>query len=1016
MMAKVSLRIYDREIESLIEQHHLDEAIAHCCHILKTYPKYLETYRLLGKSFLEGKNYNDAVDIFSRVLVSVPDDFVSHVGMSIINDDQNKLDHAIWHMERAFESQPSNAAIQGELQRLYGRRDGVAPPKIRMTRGALAHMYVQGELYSQAISEIRVVLQQDPQRADLQVLLATAYFRNGQKADASDICTQLLKRYAYCFDANRVLVELLPGSDREENTQVYRMRIYELDPYATFTKGSVFNSGDVADAAVSLGRLEYAGQDVSPVQDWSASLGAGLVPAASSDQQPDWLRSGVSASGTDDQSFDQTQDKPASVSQPQEDIPDFLRAAGWGESSDAVGEASSAFDSSGAAEEISPAELPEWMKAMAPSQPSQSAAPLPPAAQPDDSANWPAGLGDAGAASAAQPAEDSPFGASAGGGQDTPDWLKGVGEEVQTLQSSSLGEPVASQVDMPDWLSGSGNEPQAASQPASMDETSAWLKNLGDDQSAPAQPTASSDMPDWLGGLGGDQQSAPVQPTESSDLPDWLGGLGGDQQSAPVQADSSSDMPDWLSGLDADQADKVQMDSFTPEQITPVPAESLDTLGASAKEQDDAVSWLESLASKHGAKPEELVTDPNSRSDIAPDWVDQARDIAQSQPPAPVVPQKPDATLENLGASAQEQDDAVSWLESLASKHGAKPEELVTDPNSRSDIAPDWVDQARDISQSQSPAPVVPQKPDASLDTLESSAQDDIGAWLREQDKDDAAQDLFAPKQTEQKPATAGSADDQETSDWLASLAADSTAQPSDRNSSPLGDSKPIWDEPALAQNAPAESIQQEPIFKETPDTPASANLPDWLSGLDNEPQKSAKSTADNIPSWLAAEEETLNSEFQSKPEPEPEPILPSDWHPVEPPTHEIETPPVQPQELTWKTQPAPEPVQPKAAKSTPKPAARARSAAATPKSAEAALSQAQSELSRGDIPSAMEHYAKLIKKGRFLDEIIRDLRDALYRYPIEVSIWQALGDAYMRSNRLQEALDAYTKAEELLR
>jgi cytochrome c-type biogenesis protein CcmH/NrfG len=63
-----------------------------------------------------------------------------------------------------------------------------------------------------------------------------------------------------------------------------------------------------------------------------------------------------------------------------------------------------------------------------------------------------------------------------------------------------------------------------------------------------------------------------------------------------------------------------------------------------------------------------------------------------------------------------------------------------------------------------------------------------------------------------------------------------------------------------------------------------------------------------------------------------------------------------------------------------------------------------------------MEHYARLIKKGRFLDDAIRDLRDALYRYPVEVSIWQALGDAYMRSNRLQEALDAYTKAEELLR
>ena len=79
-------------------------------------------------------------------------------------------------------------------------------------------------------------------------------------------------------------------------------------------------------------------------------------------------------------------------------------------------------------------------------------------------------------------------------------------------------------------------------------------------------------------------------------------------------------------------------------------------------------------------------------------------------------------------------------------------------------------------------------------------------------------------------------------------------------------------------------------------------------------------------------------------------------------------------------------------------------------------LGSARNELSRSNIPGAVQTYEKLIKKGRFLEEIIFDLREALYRYPVEVSIWQALGDAYMRANRLQDALDAYTKAEELLR
>ena len=86
-MAKVSLRIYNRDIERLIEQRQVDEAIAHCRHILKTFPKHLETYRVLGKAYLEARRYNEVVDVFSRLLMAVPDDFVAHVGLSIIRDE-----------------------------------------------------------------------------------------------------------------------------------------------------------------------------------------------------------------------------------------------------------------------------------------------------------------------------------------------------------------------------------------------------------------------------------------------------------------------------------------------------------------------------------------------------------------------------------------------------------------------------------------------------------------------------------------------------------------------------------------------------------------------------------------------------------------------------------------------------------------------------------------------------------------------------------------------------------------
>ena len=289
-MAKVSLRAYNHEIEAMIDRGHLDEAVAHCKHILKTFPKHLETYRLLGKAYLEYKRYPDAADIFSRVLVAVPSDFVANVGMSIIRDEENKLDDAIWHMERAFETQPSNAAIQSELQRLYGRREGVQPPRIRMTRGALAHMYVQGELYPQAISEIKGVLKEDPGRNDMQVLLARAYYRSGLKNDAAEAASAVLRSNPYCLDANRVLVEIL-GVDHPESVQTYRQRVVELDPYAAQVTGSIFSSNEVPDAAVTLEHLDWNGQPVGMQSDWETKQAISLESGQRQDEQPDWLKS-----------------------------------------------------------------------------------------------------------------------------------------------------------------------------------------------------------------------------------------------------------------------------------------------------------------------------------------------------------------------------------------------------------------------------------------------------------------------------------------------------------------------------------------------------------------------------------------------------------------------------------------------------------------------------------------------------------------------------------------------------
>src|SRR5512136_60232 len=125
-------------------------------------------------------------------------------------------------MELAYEAQPSNAAIQDELRRLYGRRDGVQPPKVRLTRGALARMYAKGGLYDQAIAELRSAISEDPNRPDLQLLLAQMFFQTSQRVEAVDTCINILKKMPLCLEANRILAISLPdaeGSDAVKNSR-----------------------------------------------------------------------------------------------------------------------------------------------------------------------------------------------------------------------------------------------------------------------------------------------------------------------------------------------------------------------------------------------------------------------------------------------------------------------------------------------------------------------------------------------------------------------------------------------------------------------------------------------------------------------------------------------------------------------------------------------------------------------------------------------------------------------------
>ncbi len=639
-MNEIPLRAYNREIEEALDQKFTEEAIAHCRHILKVFPKYIDTYRLLGKAYLESRRYGNATDIFQRVLSSIPDDFVSHVGMSIIREDEGNLDAAIWHMERAFEAQPYNLAIQEELRHLYGRRDGMEPPKIRMTKGALARMYGKSDLYDQAIAEIRSNLVEDPKRADLEALLAQMYIKNGQQAEAIQVCSSLLKRLPYCLEANRYLSQIFSTGERSDEFKTYRQRLEALDPYEAHTSTRMPNAEDVPDQAVTINRLDWDGgtmiSDEFDQPEWVTSIGVQLDGIDSEDHDlPDWLRDIP----------DRSTESRDTIDGYDSAIPEWMQEVGWGPSSGKFDESESVFDMDGKSSDRAEAiagDIPGWLQDM-----------VPPDALDEDLEIF----------------RES---------TDLPPWLA---EEADNASDTIVN-----------WLNDKtkepGDEPSIPSQDiadkslpeAETSETPEWLQDLEDSipsETGPIEETGESEIPDWLVEMEEAQGEPEIpesvsfeNPAEESPVgePDWLQDLEdkGTQEIEPVEEPGETEpleIPDWLVGIE-----EIQSEPEIPEPVSfEKPAEE-----SPVGEPD----WLQDLEDK-GTQEIEPAEEPGETEPLeVPDWlVEMEETQGEPEAPEPVSFEEPEIEQEDIPTEI-ETPEPISLIE---------PEEEDTD------VLPDWL-------------------------------------------------------------------------------------------------------------------------------------------------------------------------------------------------------------------------------------------------------------------------------------------------------------------------------------
>ncbi len=716
-MARISLRQYNREIEKLIDRGQVDEAIIHCKHILNSYPKHLDTYRLLGKAFLETQQFAEASDILQRTLSVIPDDFISHIGMSIIREEEHNLDAAIWHMERAFEIQPSNSTIQDEIRRLYGKRDNYPPPKVRVTRGGLARMYARGNLFYQAISEIRSILAEDPHRPDLQVLLARMYYLSSQKIEATEICGELIAKYPYCLEANFILSQILPGTSRAEDAKIYRQRVCALDPYYAHTTAENQNSGDVPDNAVGVERLDYRG-GAAP-SSWNQGLPQD-TSASSSPQISAWVPA---------ENEPLSPEQAAGVAAVSGQIPDWMAQAGWAAATGEAEETLPVYDEGSIvhpsdAQELAPAEIPDWLQSLAPPDQKKETDAAADIAFEDifsnmDTENPPVEIAKPEKAKAIPTTgilrtSDSLLPPETGSAppSEAPVWVSSSPrpEAVEPASSAVIPAPPAmlsKDVEGPAILRPAPTSSSLAEEEAVPE----WLQEIPKDGAA-IDELASEGIPEWL------QQEAPefseaapatieaqlpvpeppaekevvlAGPEMVDEVPEWLESLGEEEIVAPPQAveqaapqveaetPSIEQMPDWLQEQEESALGK-------PQSSAPQAAPSTDDLPdwLLMDEDEAAASEAASVEAEEGLLPAEM-----------PDWI---REMAPTEEEKPAVqPFKEDIThpvpspLTNpVVAGEEHRDETEAWLAEIVDQHNAEAKTLIAAPEERLKPPSDW--------------------------------------------------------------------------------------------------------------------------------------------------------------------------------------------------------------------------------------------------------------------------------------------------------------------------------------
>jgi tetratricopeptide (TPR) repeat protein len=1048
-MAEISLREYYGQVEDMIDQGRYSQAVAHGKHVLEKYPKCVSGYRLLGRAMLEAHRDGEALDMFLRVLSADPEDMLSWVALSEIYDRRDELEASVWCLERAFELSVDNQLVGEELRQLYARRDGVEPERVELTRGALARLYLKGDLLSRSVSEFRALLDEQPDRVELGVAFAEALWRNEQRLESSEVCQRILDKLPYCLKANLLLGEIWVSSGREEG-QMYLRRAEALDPQNVMAQALFGDMSPLLAQDVRITPFEYRPVTEEERPTWMAE-----VEAASVEGPP--LTDGEAA----------LVDIAAAL-EAQIEIPSWLEEIDVGEAAEAP-------------------EVPEFMvSAEEPAEVEESAF-APEEATPE----WLTGVGEGlefaegmeqeSVAELVVEEEDMV-------GEQVPDWLAGLGTESIDGEEGTPGE----EGQVPDFLSEIGAGVFAEESAPSEEEVPDWLTGLReqaaeDVQGPPPVQPAPAEIPDWMQALAPSEGEEPAlsagkmpmveESTLSADEP-ILGEVEGVALGGEELVPGSAEEP----ALSA-----VEEPALPVEEPVPGPAEEVSPPwleGEGMPSGEEALAWLEQLTSgkeeelqaqveaEIEARTAEIMGRPKAEAPVAeapvveepvvqepapvaevpsepapaeiPDWVQElapsgVEELAPPEAAAPVEEPAPGVAEEPVPSGAEE---AFGWTAF------GEPEVSADVLPKAEEPVPGMVEEAALVLEEAipevSPPPALAVEEPVPSEVEGAFGWTAFGAPEAEEPVPgmvEEAAPVLEEAIPEVSPPPALAVEEPVSSEVEGAFGWTAFGAPEAEEPVPgmVEETAPVLEAaqpevpppPVLAVEEPVPSVAEEPVPSEVErafgwtafGAPEGA-APETVAAISEAapiPSVAEPALGEGPPPSVV---EAVMAEAVAAPLVEE--MVPDEvGQVVAPSTEEMEAPlvaeiPVEAAPIPVAPPPAaaapprPRPPRPAVAESADPFAAEKAYLKENPRDYDARLNLARALWQTGRRREALEAYSRLVRAGKGLDVVITELEEYLEKWP-DVSTQRVLGDAYMKSNQLDKALSLYRQALENL-